>query len=275
MKDIANYVPGPPPKWVERFARLGLTAKGIVYCLIGMLAFMAAFELRGSTEKSADKKGVFQFLLEQPMGKVMLAIIGIGLLFYAAWRLIQALRDSENKGKNAKGIGKRIAYLFSGLIYGGLAIIALKMVLGKPTGNADSRQTLAGEILSQPFGQWLLGAVALGMAVIGIYQFYYGLSDNYKKKVHGSGIKNEYESLMIWAGKFGYMARGVVWLLIGYLFFNAALHANPKSAGGTGSAFQFLEEVSYGSYLLGAVALGLLCYGVFMFMRARYQPISS
>ena len=80
---------------------------------------------------------------------------------------------------------------------------------------------------------------------------------------------------MIRAGKFGYMARGVVWLLIGYLFLKAAKNANPEEAGGTGSAFQFLEEASYGSFLLGAVALGLLCYGVFMFMRARYQPIST
>ena len=100
MKDIANYVPGPPPKWVERFARFGLVAIGIVYCLVGMLAFMGAFELRGNSEKEADKQGVFRFILEQPMGKVMLAIIGIGLLFYTAWCFIQAIRDSENEGND-------------------------------------------------------------------------------------------------------------------------------------------------------------------------------
>lgn len=275
MKDIADYVPAPPPAWVKGFARIGLIAKGIVYCLVGMLAFMAAFELRGSTEKGADKTGVFRFILDQPMGKVMLGIIGVGLLFYAAWRFIQAIRDSENKGTNAKGIGKRIAYLSSGMVYGALGGYALKMVFGQPTGNGDSRQTLASTLLAQPFGQWLVGAVAVGFALVGVYQFYYGFSDKYRKKVQGSGVKHEYESLMIKGGKFGYMARGVVWLLIGYLFLNAALHANPKEAGGTGSAFQFLEEVSYGSFLLGALALGLLCYGVFMFMRARYQPINT
>ena len=80
---------------------------------------------------------------------------------------------------------------------------------------------------------------------------------------------------MIRAGKFGYVARGIVWIIIGYLFMQAALHSNPQEAGGTGSAFQFLEEASYGPFLLGAVAIGLFCYGVFMFMRAKYQPIRT
>src|SRR5690606_10913196 len=82
MKDIAEFVPAPPPKWVERFARLGLIAKGVVYSLIGMLAFMAAFELGGTSEENTDQKGVFRFILEQPMGKVLLGIIGVGLVFY-------------------------------------------------------------------------------------------------------------------------------------------------------------------------------------------------
>ena len=88
-------------------------------------------------------------------------------------------------------------------------------------------------------------------------------------------LKHELEEKMIKAGKFGYMARGVVWFLVGWLFIKAAMENNSQEAGGTGSAFQFLENSSYGSFLLGAVALGLICYGVFMFMRARYQPIST
>jgi len=275
MKDIAEFVPAPPPKWVERFARLGLIAKGVVYSLIGMLAFMAAFELGGTSEENTDQKGVFRFILEQPMGKVLLGIIGVGLVFYAIWRFIQALRDSENKGKDAKGIGRRIGYLFSGLVYGGFAIYAFKLVLGEPTKESDSRQTLARELLAQPFGQWLVGAVAVGMAIAGIYQIWRGFSGKYRKEVQHSVVNNEYEDLMIRAGKFGYMARGIVWVLIGYLFMKAALEANPDEAGGTQSAFQFLEDAAYGSFLLGAVALGLLCYGVFMFMRARYQPVST
>ncbi len=79
---------------------------------------------------------------------------------------------------------------------------------------------------------------------------------------------------MIKAGKIGYVARGIVWIIIGYLFLKAAMQSNPSQAGGSGSAFSFLENSSYGSFLLGAVAVGLICYGIFMFMRARHQVIN-
>lgn len=206
----------------------------------------------------------------------MLGLIAVGLLFYALWRIIQALKDTENKGNDLKGIGRRIGYLFSGVVYGALAVFAGKLALGEANGQGgDSRQTLAQTLLEQPFGKWLALAVAVGIMLVGVNQIWRGWSGKYKKQVQSAGLKHETEHMMIRAGKFGYVARGVVWILIGYLFMRAALHANPKEAGGTGSVFKFLEEASYGPFLLGAVALGLLCYGLFMFMRAKYQPIST
>ena len=275
MIDIAQHVPTPPPTWVKNMARFGLTAKGIVYCLVGILAFMAAFEIGGKSAQGSDKTGVFQFVLEQSYGRVVLAIIALGLLCYTIWRFIQAFRDTENKGDDAKGMGVRVRYAFSGIVYGALAFYAAKLVLGNGGGsNGDSRQTLARELLQQPFGQWLVGIVAVGTAIAGFYQIYMAISDKYKKKVQGAGLKHEIEGVMIRAGKIGYIARGIVWIIIAYLFLKAALNANPNEAGGSGSAFQFLENSSYGSYLLGAVAIGLIFYGVFMFMRARYQVIN-
>ncbi|WP_162426458.1 DUF1206 domain-containing protein [Pontibacter pudoricolor] len=256
-------------------ARFGLTAKGVVYCLVGILAFMAAFEIGGKSEQGSDKSGVFQFILEQSYGRILLAIIALGLLCYTIWRFIQAFKDTENKGDNAKGIGVRIRYAFSGVVYGALAYYAAQLVLGNGGGsNGDSRQSLARELLQQPFGQWLVGIVAVGTAIAGFHQIYLAISDKYKKKVQGTGLKHEAEAMMIRAGKIGYIARGIVWLIIAYLFLKAAMNSNPKEAGGSGSAFQFLENSSYGSYLLGAVAIGLIFYGVFMFMRARYQVIN-
>ena len=275
MIDISQHIPGTPPQWIKRMAQFGLTAKGTVYCLVGILAFMAAFEIDGKSEQSSDKSGVFQFVLEQSFGRILLAIIALGLLCYTVWRFIQAFKDTENKGDHAKGIGIRIRYAFSGLVYGALAYYAAMLVLGNGGSNGDSRQTLVRELLQQPFGQWLVGIVAIGIAIAGIYQIYLGLSEKYKKHVQSAGLKHEIETTMIKAGKVGYFARGIVWLIIAYLFLKAAMESNPKQAGGSASAFSFLENSSYGSYLLGAVAIGLICYGLFMFMRARYQVINT
>ena len=274
--DIAPHIPAPPPQWVQRFAKAGLTAKGLVYCLVGILAFMAAFELGGKSAEGSDKTGVFQFVLEQSYGRILLALIAIGLACYTIWRLTEALKGGNNNNNTAKNIGKRIRYAFSGLVYGSLAYYAASLVLGNGgSGNGDSRQTLARELLHQPFGQWLVGIVAVGTAIAGFYQIYLGLSDKYRKHVQSGGLKHEVEGMLIRAGKVGYLARGIVWLIIAYLFLKAALAADPGQAGGSGSAFAFLENSSYGSYLLGAVALGLICYGVFMFMRARHEKITT
>ncbi|MBF9255548.1 DUF1206 domain-containing protein [Pontibacter sp. 172403-2] len=278
MADIAAHVPAPPPKWVKKFARIGLIAKGVVYCLVGILAFMAAFELGGKSTQDAGKKGVFQFILQQPFGKVLLAIVALGLFCYCIWRLIEAIKDTERKGNDAKGIAVRLRYAFSGLVYGALAFYAAKLVLGSGSsggGGGGSRETMARELLHQPFGQWLVGIVAVGTALAGLYQIYLGLSDKYKEKVQKSGLAHDKEAMMIRAGKIGYVARGIVWIVIGYLFLKAALQANANQAGGSDSAFQWLENSSYGSYILGAVALGLICYGIFMFMRAKYQAING
>ncbi|GAA4445154.1 DUF1206 domain-containing protein [Pontibacter saemangeumensis] len=275
MADISYHVPSAPPEWVKNFAKVGLTAKGIVYCLVGIIAFMAAFELGGQSTQGAGKSGVFQFILEQPYGKWMLGLVALGLLCYAIWRFIQAVQDTSHEGSDAKGSAKRLRYAFSGIIYAGLAFLAAKLALGNGGGGGDSRQTLVRELLQQPFGQWLVGILAVAIMLTGVYQIYFGLSEKYKKKISGAGLKSDIESKMIKAGKLGYVARGIVWLVIGYLFLKAAMQSNAEQAGGSSSAFAFLENSSYGSYVLGAVALGLICYGVFMFMRAKYQPIYS
>ncbi|MDX5423574.1 MAG: DUF1206 domain-containing protein [Hymenobacteraceae bacterium] len=275
MADISTHIPSAPPKWVENFAKFGLAAKGLVYCLVGILAFMAAFELGGSSTQEADRGGVFKLILEQPFGRWLLGIVAVGLACYTLWRFIQGFQDTESEGTDAKGIAKRARYIFSGLVYGALAYAAASLALGNGSGGGggDTRQTLVQELLQQPFGQWLVGILAVGTMLIGLYQIYYGWSEKYQKKVQSGGLKNDIEHTMIRAGKIGYVARGVVWLIIGYMFLQAALEANPQEAGGSAKAFQFLESSAYGSFLLGAVAIGLVCYGVFMFMRAKYQPV--
>ena len=269
-------LPHPRPQWTESFARFGMAAKGVVYCLVGALAFMAAFEINGNTEEGAGKQGVFQFILEQPFGRILLGIVALGLICYTIWRFIQAFMDSEQKGTNTKGIGKRIAYAFSGLIYGGLAFYAAQLVLGNGGSGSgkDSRETLAGKLLEQPFGQWLVGIVAVATMGMGLYQIYRGVSGKYMKNVQTASIKPDIKNTLMKAGKVGYIARGIVWGLIGFLFLKAAMSSNAQEAGGSNNAFQLVEQ-SYGSILLGAIALGLLCYGIFMFVRARYEVINT
>lgn len=272
---LASPVSVSPKKWVERFARIGLSAKGVVYCISGILAFMAAFEIGNATEKDAGRKELFKVVADQPLGTIGIAIVALGLTFFCLWRFIEAIKDTEGKGSDMKGLAKRSVYLLSGLVYSGVVVYAVKFLMDiKDNGKGGGDEKAAAkEILEKPLGEWLLVAVALVIASVGIYQIYFAVSGKYKKHVQRSKLNRNTEEVLLRTGKAGYIARGIVWLIIGWLFFKAAIHKNANEAGGTDTALQWLKTSSYGSLLLAAVATGLICYGFFMFVRARYQPI--
>ena len=199
-----------------------------------------------------------------------MGIIALGLFSYTVWRAIQTFGDTEHKGGDTKGIAIRARYLFSGLVYGSLAVYAMNILFSNASSSGDDKQDMVQEFLGKPFGQWLVGIAAAVLLGVGVYQIYYGLSEKYRKHVNRVGGSSN-KKLLLMAGKAGYVARGVVWLLIAWLFAKAAIHSNSAEAGDTSKAFSFLEHVSYGPYLLAAVGIGLICYGSFNFVRARYE----
>lgn len=255
---------------IAPIARTGLTAKGVVYCLLGVLAFMAAFEIGGQSNNEADKKGVFS-MVESLGGKWFLGILAAGLLCYSAWRFVHAFNLRKEKEDKKKTATQMIRYSFSGLVYLSIAAYAIKRLFGNGDKNADGTHDAVSELMQKPMGAWGVGLLSLIMLGTGVYQIYYGLSEKYKKHVEGMSLHSSASKTLLLAGKIGYLARGIVWLIIAWLIMKAALHANSNEAGDTSKAFQFLESSSYGSYLLGALGLGVLCYGFFNFVRARYE----
>lgn len=233
---------------------------------------MAAFNINGQSTENTDKTGVFNFLYKQPGGQALLGLLALGLVCYCIWRLIAAFRKENTEDDKKKEYVKRVRYVFSAIAYGGIAIQVVKKLLNSASGGGgdDSKETLARELLSKPFGQILTGIAALILLGVGIYQIYYGYSEKYKKHVN-KAVNEKSRGPMMTAGKIGYIARGVVWMLLAWLFVKAAWNANSNSAGNTAKAFGFLQDTAYGPYLLGAIAIGLFCYGVFSFVRARYE----
>jgi len=255
-------------KSVTLLARSGLIAKGFVYFTSGVLALMAAFHIGGESSEDADRTGVLYFLYDSSIGGWLLPLLALGLLCYSIWRFIEAHHYSRGSKKEWK---KTVRYILSGLVYLLVAFTAIKIVLHKDDKGGDSQQEFAREILAKPFGQGLLGIAALIIAGVGIYQVYYGLSEKYKKHVQNMSLHTNNAGLMLGAGKIGYVARGIVWLIIAYLMMQSAIAARSSHAGDSGEAFAFIEQSPMGKYLLAALGLGLIGYGCFNFIRARYE----
>ncbi|QHL86795.1 DUF1206 domain-containing protein [Nibribacter ruber] len=257
--------------WIIKYARVGYVAKGIVYCLIGILTAMYALGIGG---EKASKTDAFMEVKELPGGSFLLGLIAAGLIGYSLWRFTQAIADTENKGTDFKGIGKRLAYAFSGLIYGSFAFVAFKIATntGGGSSNGSSQKTFLAELLDKPFGKYL--AIIIGLITIGngLLQLKRVITGSFMKDVHG--MPQDQFRILERAGKIGYAARGVVFGILGYLFAKAAWNRNPSQAQDTEGVFGFLRDNPMGDFLLAAVAIGLVGYGIFMFVRARYSEIS-
>lgn len=253
----------------EKFARFGIFMKGFVYLLIGVLTALAAFNLGG--EKSGSSN-VLQFLSRQTYGKVLLIIVAVGLIGYVFWRFYQAITDHEDDGNNIRAIFTRIGYASGGLFYGFLAYSALKLIIDASSGGGGGLSSAAGTLLSKPFGQILLGIVALGMLGKGIFQFYLAYSEKYRNKINESELGEKRKKLLINAGIVGFSARGIVICIVAYLLFRAAWEANANASGGKVKAFGFIKD-EFGAITLGIIALGLVAYAIFMFLLARHRKL--
>jgi uncharacterized membrane protein YidH (DUF202 family) len=272
VKEEAGRISQSARGWIVPLARFGYAAKGVVYLIIGGLAALAAFTGGGRT---TDSRGAFEEILSQSYGKLLLGAVAVGMAAYAVWRFVQAVKDTENKGSNAKGIARRIGYAAIGVIHVGLAYSAAQLIFGSgggSRGDAASKEWTA-TLLAQPFGQWLVGAVGLGFIAFAVSQFYKAYTAKFREKLKTNEMDEKTQTFATRSGQAGLSARGLVFGIIGVFLILAALHSNAGEARGLSGALRALEQQSYGQWVLGIVALGLVAYGLYMLVLARYRRI--
>jgi len=264
-------MPHPLRNPLETFARLGYGARGVVYGLVGGLALLAAI---GSGGQTGGSRSALQTLLSQPFGKVWLVLIALGLFGFCTWRILEALTDADNRGSDMKGWGIRGAHLISGIIYAGLAISALRLALGQGSGGGEDQaaQDWTAWLMSEPFGQWLVGLVGLVVAGTGLAFIARAWRGQVADRLSLPGDKRNW---IITLGRMGFAARGVVFLMIGGFLGLAALHSSSSEVRGLGGALEALQQQPYGWVLLALTAIGLFAFGLFGLVQARYRHIDA
>lgn len=260
--------------WVEAMARIGYVVRGVLYIVVGILAVQVALGVGGET---TDKKGAIEAIGSQPFGKLLLVLVAIGLAGYSLWGLVRAFLDPLKRGTDPKGLAQRGGYLVSALAYGSLipATIAFIQGTGNNGGNSQASQDLTATILALPFGQWLTALVGIIGMIGGIGQMYQGISTDFKKDLKTNEMSSAEQTWAVRVGRFGSIARGVVFLLLGFFVLQAALQFDPKKAQGLDGALQTVAHQPYGLVLLALVALGLVSFGVYSVLCARWIKISK
>ncbi|MEP6892420.1 MAG: DUF1206 domain-containing protein [Gaiellaceae bacterium] len=258
----ATVTRSAPFEWL---ARAGFVARGLIYVIIGVLALKLAAGLGG---KTTNQQGALRTIAHQPFGRILLLAVAIGLGGYALWRIVRAA-----VGQHGDSALDRISGLASGLVYAGMCLIAVKLLVGaKPSTTANPHKATAG-VFGWPAGTWIVGLVGAVLIGVGLYQGYRGLSkdflDDSKTEQMSPSGRRWFERI----GILGYLARMVVFGLIGVFLIKAAVDFRAKTAIGLDGALAKLAHQPYGHLLLGVVAAGLIAFGVYSLADARYRKI--
>jgi hypothetical protein len=252
----------------EWLARAGFVSRGVIYGIIGILAIKLAL---GAGGKTTNQQGALKTIAQQPFGEVLLILVAIGLAGYALWRLIHALLGHGPEDSDTTF--DRVAALGSGIVYGGLCAIAVEILLGSGGNSSGSSHKTTAGVLGWPAGTWLVGIAGAVLIGIGLYQGYRGVSKDFLEDSKTEEMSSRVRRAIKWLGTFGHLARMVVFGLVGVFLIKAAIDFNPKKAVGLDGALAKLAHASYGPFLLGLVAAGLVAFGLYSLTDARYRRI--
>jgi len=252
----------------ELFSRAGFVARGLIYGIIGILALKLAI---GSGGKTTDQGGAMRTLAQQPLGRTMLFTLAVGLAGYAMWRFTRAALGRGPEGSD-KGFD-RVSALASGLVYSAFFVLAIQILLDARGGQtANPKATTAG-VLSWPAGPLLVGLAGLGFLGVAGYQAYRGISRDFLHDSKTEEMRPEVRHFVARIGTVGHLARAVVFGLVGAFLIKAAVEFNAKAAVGLDGALAKVQQQTYGHFLLGAVACGLLAFALYSISDARYRRI--
>lgn len=239
--------------------RVGYAARGLTYMLLGWLA------LETSRRVEPGNEAVFGMLNDWALGKALLWIVALGLLAYAAFKFICAGGDIMHRGSDAKGVAERIGDAASGVAYVILAYAAYQFATGeKQTANDATRET-AATVLSMDLGGVLLGLVGLGFLAGAAMQAHHALTARF---MHHLSARTPHAARLI--GRTGHAARAAVFAVIGWSMVRAAWIDNAADVKGVGQALTSLRETPA---LYMAVSIGLMLFGAFSLVMARYAVI--
>ncbi|GGY59407.1 membrane protein [Streptomyces geysiriensis] len=254
----------------EGAARAGLTARGVIYLLVGVLALQIAF---GTGNREADRGGALAELADKPFGAVLLWALGAGLVGMALWRLSEALFGATGKdGHTAK---KRLPAAARCVFYAFVAYSVLAFAAGSGGGGSSDRQSrdVTAKVMEMPAGQWIVGLAGAGIVVAGVVIAVQALRRSYHKKLKLGELSPRTRRLIDVTGVGGGAARGIVFAVAGGFAVRAAVDYEPDRAKGLDDTLRSFAETPLGPWLLVLVAAGLVLFGVFSFALARWRRV--
>jgi hypothetical protein len=252
---------GRPMGWL---ARAGLTARGAVYLVMGVLAILVGVGAR----KHVDQRGALTEVLAAPVGSALVLLLAIGFAAYAVWRFSEVAVGVTGE---ADGVGPRLKSLARGLAYSVLTATALGVLTGARGSQSGQQEGIAADVMSRSGGRWAVGLVGVVVVAVGLVMVREGWSKKFTR--YFGSLDPHVRRWIVPLGRVGTVSRGVVFAIAGALVVAAAWTADPEKAGGVDDAFRTLLQQPYGAALVVLLGAGLVVFGVYGLAEAVYRRV--
>lgn len=254
-------------------ARLGFSAKGVLYGVIGLLAFLAAI---GEGGRITDTNGALHEIMSQPFGHIMLLILAAGLFGYAAWRILEGAIDTDGRGHEPKDLAVRGSYIARGLVHAYLGWKVLQLYRGF-SNDGDSQKEFVAETFTWPLGEWMVILTGLGLAGFAVYQLFRAVTSKLGRHFDINGLRRDLGEWAVAVCRAGIAARGIVFGVIAWYLIKAGMTGRASKTADSAEAIRIAASWPdpLGSWILAGVGAGLLAYGVFQGLNAKYRTIRT
>jgi uncharacterized membrane protein len=216
-----------------------------------------------------DQSGELGEIAAAPGGRLLLWVLVIALFALVLWRLVDAVlaRGTDRNGRWTHWIGD----LATAVIYVLLGITALVFARGSSRSTFASSQPRSARILSMHGGVALLIAIGLGISSVGVAAIVHGVARRFLKRIAvPPGTPGK---VLRTRGAVGYRAEGGELILVGSLFWLAAVTLDPTRASGLDGALRANEGMPFGELMLVLAGIGFISSGPYSEFRARYARL--
>jgi Domain of Unknown Function (DUF1206) len=248
-------------------ARAGLTARGVIYILVGWVAVLVAL---GHSSREADQQGALHLLAGKSYGLVSLWLLGLGFAGYALWRLSEAAFGVTG---DRPGAGPRLKSLARAVIYAGLSYLTFTVISGTDRSQSARQQDMTATAMQHPVGRVLVGVAGLVIVACGITLVVEGARKKFMKYLQTARMSARVHRVVKLLGTTGTIARGLVFALAGALVIDAAIAHKASESGGIDKALLTLRDQPFGELLMMLAALGLIVFGVYGLCEARWRKV--
>lgn len=257
-------VESEPIRWVTR---AGLAANGVVHLLVAWLAVRLAL---GDSAR-ADQAGALQAIAATPFGRQLVWLVAAGFAAVVVWRVREAVWGFRYVTDEKARANKRLFSTAQAAVYAVLALLAARVAVGSSAGSGG--QGLTAAVLRLSGGRELVVAAGVGIFVIGAAMAVQGWRKRFTEDMDLDRASPRVRTVAVRAGQVGSVAKGLAFMIVGVLVASAALTYRPERAEGLDAALKAIAGQPYGGVALLAVAVGVACFGVFLFFDARYHRV--